>query len=77
MTNLKQPCLQIITISGRTIRKEAQASPLFAENAIVRINDLLDLLPQQSIQEAQETRKARRMKVLVKREDIPLNAVAS
>ena len=69
--------LQIITISGRTIRKEAQASPDYAENAIIRINDLLDLIPQQKIDEAQELRKARRPKSLVKREDVPLNAVAA
>ena len=69
--------VQIITISGRTIRKEAQASPEYAENAIVRINDLLGLLPQQKINEAQELRKARRVKTLVKREDVPWNAVAS
>ncbi len=69
--------VQIITISGRTIRKEAQTSPEFAENAIVRIDDLLGLLPQQKIEEAQELRKARRLKTLVKREDVPLNALAS
>ena len=42
--------LQIITISGRTIKKEAQASPQYAENAIQKINDLLAMLPQQEVQ---------------------------
>jgi len=41
--------LQIITISGRTIKKEAQADPQLAENAIQKINDLLAMLPQQEV----------------------------
>ena len=41
--------MQIITISGRTIKKEAQASPQYAENAIQKINELLAMLPQQEV----------------------------
>jgi len=66
---------QIITISGRTIKKEAQADPQLAENAIQKINDLLAMLPQQEVEEAQQLRKARRQPTLVKRSDVPLNAV--
>ena len=52
--------MQVITISGRTIRKEAQASPEFAENAIEKINALLDMLPKEDLERAHEIRKARR-----------------
>ena len=41
--------VQIITISGRTIKKKAQATPHYAENAIQKINDLLAMLPQQEV----------------------------
>lgn len=66
---------QIITISGRTIKKEAQANPQYAETAIQRINDLLAMLPQEKVDEAQQLRKARRQPTLVKRTDVPMNAV--
>ena len=51
--------LQVITISGRTIRKEAQASPKYAEAAISAIEKLLAACPQQDLDEAQNMRRAR------------------
>lgn len=51
---------QIVTISGRTIRKEAQASPALAESAIRKIEDLLASLPQDVVQKAKELRAHRR-----------------
>ena len=51
--------LQVITISGRTIRKEAQASPKYAEAAISAIEKLLAACPQQDRDQAQNMRKSR------------------
>ncbi len=51
--------LQVITISGRTIRKEAQASPKYAEAAIEAIEKLLAACPQQDLDQAQNMRKFR------------------
>ncbi len=51
--------LQVITISGRTIRKEAQASPKYAEAAIEAIEKLLAACPQQDLDQAQNMRKSR------------------
>ena len=51
--------LQVITISGRTIRKEAQADPEIAEHAISCIDKLLSVVPEQDIKNAQELRKMR------------------
>ncbi len=51
--------LQVITISGRTIRKEAQASPKYAEAAISAIEKLLAACPQQDLDQAQNMRKSR------------------
>ena len=51
--------LQVITISGRTIKNEAQASPEYAVAAIDKINDLLALLPETEIDDAQKLRKNR------------------
>ncbi len=51
--------LQVITISGRTIRKEAQADPEIAEHAISCIDKLLSICPEQDIRNAQELRKVR------------------
>lgn len=53
------PCVQVITISGRTIRKQAQASPEYAEAAIDCISRLLAACPQEDLDRAQEMRKAR------------------
>ncbi len=36
---------QVITISGRTIQKQAQASPQYANDALARVDDLLAALP--------------------------------
>lgn len=54
------PWVQVITISGRTIKKEAQASPERAEVAIHRINALLDRLPKDLVARGQEFRQQRR-----------------
>jgi hypothetical protein len=35
----------VITISGRTIQKQAQASPQYANDALARVDDLLAALP--------------------------------
>ncbi|KAK9915753.1 hypothetical protein WJX75_003647 [Coccomyxa subellipsoidea] len=51
----------IVTISGRTIRKEAQASPELAESAIKKIEDLLASLPQEVVERAKELRSQRRI----------------
>ena len=51
--------LHVITISGRTIRKEAQADPEIAEHAISCIDKLLSICPEQDIRNAQELRKVR------------------
>jgi hypothetical protein len=53
--------MQIVTISGRTIRKEAQASPELAESAIKKIEDLLASLPQEVVERAKELRSQRRI----------------
>lgn len=50
---------RVITISGRTIRKEAQASPNNAEAAIIAIEKLLAACPQEDLLRAQDMRKAR------------------
>ncbi len=50
-----------MTISGRTIRKEAQASPELAESAIRKIEDLLASLPQEVVEKAKELRAQRRV----------------
>ena len=55
--------VQVITISGRTIRKEAQASPAVAVNAIGRINDLIALLPKASVESAEKARISRQSQV--------------
>ena len=51
--------LQVITISGRTIRKEAQASPKYAQAAIDCIEKLLAACPQDEIDRVQDMRKSR------------------
>ena len=51
--------VQVITISGRTIRKQAQASPEYAEAAIECISKLLAACPQEDLDRAQQMRKAR------------------
>lgn len=51
--------MQVITISGRTIRKQAQASPEYAEAAIDSISRLLAACPQEDLDRAQQMRKAR------------------
>lgn len=51
--------VQVITISGRTIRKQAQASPEYAEAAIECISRLLAACPQEDLDRAQQMRKAR------------------
>lgn len=50
---------------------------MYAEMAISCINDLLALMPEEQIREAQELRKARSPKAIVKREDVPFNVIAS
>ena len=50
---------QIVTISGRTIKKEAQADPERARVAIARIETLLDKLPPEELRRARELRLAR------------------
>lgn len=50
---------QIVTISGRTIKKEAQADPERARVAIARIETLLDKLPTEELRRARELRMAR------------------
>lgn len=52
--------LQIVTISGRTIRKEALAGPELAASAIKHIEDLLALVPQDALKKAEEFRSQRR-----------------
>ncbi|KAK9863682.1 hypothetical protein WJX84_003926 [Apatococcus fuscideae] len=47
---------RVITISGRTIRKEAQASPLLADQAISHIDDLLTQLPATDSAKGQQAR---------------------
>ncbi len=58
--SLDVPELQVITISGRTIKKEAQASPNRAAMAISRIDDLITTLPQELVSRGKEIRAARR-----------------
>lgn len=50
---------QIVTMSGRTIRKEALQGPDRALAAIGRIESLLAQLPQDKLTKAQEFREAR------------------
>ena len=56
---LSHAARQIVTISGRTIRKEAQADPERARVAIARIETLLDKLPNEELRRAKELRSAR------------------
>ncbi|KAK9842800.1 hypothetical protein WJX74_002574 [Apatococcus lobatus] len=51
----------VITISGRTIRKEAQATPERADEAIRHIDDLLTQLPAADTAKAIAFRKARQV----------------
>lgn len=51
--------MQIVTISGRTIRAEAQGSPQRAEVAIMRIEALLAKLPAAALQTAKDMRGMR------------------
>ena len=51
---------QIVTISGRTIRKEALASPDLAVSAIRHIEDLLALVPRDALKQAEAFRSQRR-----------------
>lgn len=50
---------QVVTISGRTIRPEAQASPDLADEAIVVIEELLGKLPREVVSEVQAARQQR------------------
>ena len=50
----------MVTISRRTIRKEALASPGLAASAIKHIEDLLALVPQDALKKAEEFRSQRR-----------------
>lgn len=68
--------LKVITISGRTIKNEAQASPEYAVTAIDKINDLLALLPDSAIDEAQQTRKGRRPAKITERNDVSKDYIA-
>lgn len=52
--------LQVVTISGRTIRKEAQAQPELSEVAIRKINELLAKVPEESVRRAEDMRAQRR-----------------
>ena len=52
--------MQVVTISGRTIRPEAQASPAAAEAAIQHIDALLSILPKDQVAAAEALRAARR-----------------
>ena len=52
--------MQVVTISGRTIRPEAQASPAAAEAAIQHIDELLKILPADEVAAAAAARTARR-----------------
>ena len=58
--SLWSPDLQVITISGRTIKKEAQVSPNRAATAVSKIDDLLAALPQDLVSRGKEIRAARR-----------------
>lgn len=72
-----QAAMQVITISGRTIKKEAQASPSLAEDAIGKIDDLLNMLPKSEIESAQQLRQSRRnLGLEIKRTDVPASALA-
>ena len=52
--------LQVVTISGRTIRKEAQAQPELSEIAIRKIEELLAKVPEESVRRAEDMRAQRR-----------------
>ena len=52
--------VQVVTISGRTIRKEAQAQPELSEVAIEKINELLAKVPKDYKQKAHDFRAQRR-----------------
>ena len=55
----RRASVQVITISGRTIRKEAQASPELAEAAILRIDNLVNRLPDTLVSQGQLVRQQR------------------
>jgi len=50
---------QVVTISGRTIKKEAQTDPERARVAIARIETLLNKLPKEELARASQLRLAR------------------
>eukprot|EP00884_Botryococcus_braunii_P019375 jgi/Botrbrau1/6120/Bobra.331_2s0015.1 len=50
---------RVVTISGRTIRPEAQASPDLADEAIVVIEELLGKLPREIVSEVEAARQQR------------------
>ncbi len=50
---------QVVTISGRTIKKEAQADPERARVAIACIETLLNKLPKEELARAAQLRLAR------------------
>ena len=52
--------VQVVTISGRTIRKEAQAQPELSEVAIEKIDELLAKVPEDSRRKALDFRAQRR-----------------
>lgn len=52
--------LQVVTISGRTIRKEAQVQPELSDIAIRKINELLAKVPEESVRRAEDMRAQRR-----------------
>lgn len=49
----------MVTISGRTIRPEAQASPALADEAIIVIEELLGKLPREVVSEVLAARQQR------------------
>lgn len=50
----------MVTISARTIRKEAQVQPELSEIAIKKINELLAKVPEEYVRKAEELRAQRR-----------------
>lgn len=58
-TPLYEAIGKIVTISGRTIRIEAQDSPERAEKAILQVEALLAKLPADALEMAKETRRMR------------------
>lgn len=59
MSTSRNRCQQIVTISGRTIKEQAQTSPEFAADAVSRIDKLLAALPQELVARAKELRTRR------------------